>query len=87
MENETFVFYSDPGHGWLRVPRKYLSNLGIAGMISQYSYVKGDYAYLEEDCDMGRFFDAYENEVGKQPATDYVHCDFDSPIRDYPRYC
>jgi hypothetical protein len=27
---QTFYFYTDPGHGWLEVPRELLQDLGIA---------------------------------------------------------
>ena len=58
MENKTYVFHTDPGHGWLAVPLKDLYALGIEDKISGYSYVKGKTAYLEEDCDAAVFFDA-----------------------------
>lgn len=54
----TFTLHSDPGHGWLEVPRGLLDTLGIAGDISTYSYIRGDTAYLEEDCDASRFVEA-----------------------------
>jgi hypothetical protein len=56
-------FYSDPGHGWLKVPRKLLYQWGIAGSITLYSYQRGKYAYLEEDCDAGTFL-AKAKELG-----------------------
>jgi hypothetical protein len=46
-----YVKYDDPGHGWLRVKISELKNLGIAGKVSGYSYMRGNYASLEEDCD------------------------------------
>ena len=49
--SRTFHFYSDPGHGWLKVPLKLLKELGITNKISHYSYLRGDYGYLEEDRD------------------------------------
>lgn len=49
-----FTFHSDPGHGWLEVPRSLLDILGIAGDVSRYSYTDGPHAFLEEDCDMPR---------------------------------
>jgi len=48
-----FDIYSDPGHGWCKVSRKFLTKLGIAGKISSYSYQRNDMVYLEEDCDLG----------------------------------
>lgn len=52
------TFISDPGHGWLRVPLADIAALGIAGEISPYSFIDGRFAYLEEDCDYGRFIAA-----------------------------
>lgn len=46
-----FNFYSDPAHGWCQVPITLINELGIKDKISDYSYMRGDYAYLEEDCD------------------------------------
>lgn len=51
-------FYEDPGHGWLAVPLALLERLALLDSISSYSYMRGRYAYLEEDCDLGRFMDA-----------------------------
>ena len=47
-----FHFYSDPGHGWAKVKKSFLVKLGIADKITTYSYMRGEYAYLEEDCDV-----------------------------------
>ena len=49
------TFISDPGHGWLRVPLADIAALGIETDISEYSFIDGRFAYLEEDCDYGRF--------------------------------
>lgn len=56
-----YTFFSDPGHAWLRVPRKDIDALGIADKISSYSYQKKDYAYLEEDKDAGTFLKAVKS--------------------------
>lgn len=55
-----YTFYEDPGHGWLEVQTAELVELGIAGDITPYSYLKGDLAYLEEDCDLSTFIRAKE---------------------------
>lgn len=47
-----FDHYSDPGHGWAKVPRKLLVKLGIEDQITHFSYQRGDWCYLEEDCDL-----------------------------------
>lgn len=52
------VFFSDPSHGWGRVPRNLLTELGIADRISEFSYQDQDYVYLEEDCDLPRVISA-----------------------------
>lgn len=61
-----YMFYSDPGHGWLRVKMQEIIDLGIQHKITIYSYVSanGKYAYLEEDCDAGTFIEA---KYGKNP--------------------
>ena len=52
---KTYVFITDPGHGWLKVP---LAEVRASGAtISCYSYIRGNFAYLEEDCDAGAFTD------------------------------
>lgn len=53
-----FEAYSDPGHGWAKVPHKLLQKLGIANEISTCSFSRGDYAYLEEDGDLTKFHEA-----------------------------
>lgn len=55
MANKTvhLRWYTDPGHGWIRVSRKDCERLGILDQISSYSYQSkmGNTLYLEEDCD------------------------------------
>ena len=53
-----YDFYEDPGHGWLKVSKADLEHLGIAEKITPYSYMRGAYAYLEEDCDASTFVEA-----------------------------
>ena len=64
-----FVFHSDPGHGWLQVPKKLIRELGIGKEISSYSYQDEDFLYLEEDCDAVLFIEAY---VKKEEDCDAV---------------
>lgn len=54
------VMHSDPGHAWLAVKLSELDMLDIRSEISVYSYVKGKTAYLEEDCDAGKFVTAMQ---------------------------
>jgi len=65
MQDKTYIFHTDPGHGWVAVPFKDIVELGIQNDISGYSYVKGKTAYLEEDCDAAVFIKAYKAKFGK----------------------
>ena len=51
-------YITDPGHGWLEVPKSLLVELAIQDKITDYSYQKGTMAYLEEDCDAYEFVQA-----------------------------
>ena len=44
--------FNDASHSWGRVQFKKLVEFGIADKITQYSYMKGSYVYLEEDVDL-----------------------------------
>jgi hypothetical protein len=83
---KAFKFYSDPGHGWLAVKRKLIEELGIATLITSHSYARGATVYLEEDCDVGTFVEAYKAEYGERPATVTKWTNKTSPIRSYARY-
>lgn len=76
-----FNSYSDPGHGWAKVPRKLLHKLGIAEQITPYSYQRGEWVYLEEDCDLSLF-------MKHCPEATFRHytADKSSRIRNYERY-
>jgi hypothetical protein len=58
MTTRKLTYYTDPGHGWLKVNRSDLDTLDIAHQITPYSYERGDYVYLEEDIDAQRYIDA-----------------------------
>lgn len=64
---KTFDYIQDPGHGWVKVPVKLLVELGIYKEISSYSYYRAAFAYLEEDCDLSRFFNAFNARFGVDP--------------------
>lgn len=57
-EKNNYEFHEDAGHGWLRVPFVELIELGVQP--TEYSYTDGEYAYLEEDEDAGRFLRALD---------------------------
>ena len=86
MNERTYIFHSDPGHGWLQVPVKDIRDLGIMTDISRYSYQKGDVAYLEEDCDAPLFLEALRNRGITVKILERVCRDRSAPIRNYPRF-
>jgi hypothetical protein len=81
-----FYFYTDPGHGWLEVPRALLHELGIAEKISAYSYQRGETVFLEEDCDYFRFHQAMTNAGREYKTVDINQARGDSFVRSLARY-
>jgi len=79
------TFYTDPGHGWLRVRKEVLFELGIHKDISTFSYHNGRYAYLEEDCDAPRLINKLE-EVGIKVEIKGSNTNSDSHIRRFARF-
>ena len=86
MKKISIVVFADPGHAWARVPKKQLTKLGISDKISAYSYQRGNYAYLEEDCDLG----VYINVLKSKNYCDFnfkeFHTNRQSKIRGYATY-
>jgi len=62
-----FNHHSDPGHGWVAVKKDLVRELGIIEQITRCSYMQGQSAYLEEDCDAGTFIKAFEARFGVKP--------------------
>jgi hypothetical protein len=79
-------FIQDPGHGWLKVPRKLLQQLGIEHKITHYSYQRADFVYLEEDCDYSTFQAAMNNAGRPFTCRDRVACEKRSKIRSYESF-
>jgi len=86
MATMTKVFHSDPGHGWMAVKLSELKMLGIQHEISDYSYVKGKTAYLEEDCDAVRFINAAKDKGITVELRQGPQREGNSPIRYFKRY-
>lgn len=84
--NKTYNFFTDPGHGWLEAPLAEIVDLGIQKDISYYSFLNGETAYLEEDCDAGRFLEAYKAKYGEVPSISEIHTNYDSHVRRYRRF-
>ena len=82
----TFQFYSDPGHGWLRVDLASAKAVGLEpSSFSTYSYQQGHWLYLEEDCDASVFVKAYMDKHNRPPVIHEHVSERDSVIRNYPR--
>ena len=82
-----YDFYEDPAHGWLKVSIAELQSLGIANKISGYSYINGNNAFLEEDCDAQVFVDA-KRKLDPDfflEANEHI-CDNPSRIRSFQPY-
>ena len=80
------TYYTDPSHGWLKVPKHVLRKLGIEDKITSYSYMKGEYAYLEEDQDLGTFSKAVPNWEEWRQKAKHSYSDKRSRIRNYSNY-
>ena len=78
------TFYTDPGHGWLEVPRADLAELGIAASVTPYSYAKHSRVYLEEDLDASLYLEAAKA-AGWRVTMREQYAD-PCPIRDFPQY-
>lgn len=85
MRKSTFNVYADQGHAWVKVRKVLLLKMGIADKISSYSYMRGDDAYLEEDCDLTLFANTYR-EMGGEIKYKFHHTDKQSKIRSYQHY-
>jgi hypothetical protein len=83
---KAFKFYSDPGHGWLKVTVADCLDLQLMPSdFTRYSYRRNDELYLEEDCDASKFIAAYRAKHGATPTVTESHCNSDSLIRRLPR--
>ena len=86
MRSLTLNFYQDPGHGWAKIEKSKLAALGIAGQISRYSYMRGQYAYLEEDCDLGLLFKTCDAAGITLKLRSFISRERSSKIRSYDNY-
>ena len=84
MKQKTFNYYQDAGHGWVKVSIADLKELGIDKNITSYSFMKKDYAYLEEDCDLTTLINALE--ANGLEFKYKAHISNWSSIRRYSRY-
>jgi hypothetical protein len=82
---KTIQVFGDGGHAWAKVKRSELIDLNIAQYISVYSYERGEYVYLEEDCDLNSYVDALKNK-GIAFKFKEKYSNKSSKIRNYNRY-
>jgi len=85
MPRKNYIFYTDPGHGWLAVERAELQRLGIEDQISEFSYEQGETVYLEEDCDASAFIQA-KKDNGEEFLHEEQNTNEESPIRSYSSF-
>ena len=85
MKTHTFTIFADPSHAWCKVHFKKLFDLGIAHKVSPYSYMRGVYAYLEEDCDLSLLIEAIKAR-GDNIGFIEKHTNKRSKIRSYLSY-
>lgn len=82
----TFKFFSDPGHGWLRVDVASAQAVGLEpSSFSRFSYQLGHWLYLEEDMDASAFVKAYMAKNNRPPVIKEHSTEGRSVIRNYPR--
>ena len=77
------TFHTDLGHGWLEVDRSLIELFNLD--ISDYSYIKGTKAYLEEDRDAGKLIDVLRAKHIEYKTTN-KHFEGNHPIRNYRRF-
>jgi len=78
-------YFTDPGHGWLKVKKADLIDFDIANKVSAFSYMRTDFAYLEEDCDMSLFIDALKQR-GIEYQLIHLPSSGNSRVRSYQRF-
>jgi len=77
----TFKHHTDPGHGWIEVPKDLALALGFTKEISSYSFHDQDNYYLEEDCDVELLIAALKN-LGHEEFQFDEHHDCRNPNSD-----
>jgi hypothetical protein len=85
MKNITLNYFTDPGHGWVKIKVDVLKQLGISDKISTFSYRNGDDAFLEEDCDCAVLIKELKDQ-GIEFKFVEKHTNKSSKIRNYYSY-
>ena len=89
INRKALKWFLDSNHAWLRVDLKDLIKLKIVHEVSNYSYINGKYAYLEEDCDALYFAGAANLSLQDYngETIPMVNCKNQSTIRKYRSFC
>lgn len=67
-DQKKYILFESPRHSWMRVAISELKELNILEDISPFSFTDEEFAYLEEDMDMGTFIMSLWN-VRRQQAS------------------
>lgn len=87
MKTKKITVYGDSGHSWAKVKKSEIKALGLETVISLYSYVRGEYLYLEEDGDLSAYIDKLKELNPKIIIKfDHFHTNQRSQIRNYCHY-
>lgn len=86
IAHKNYKFYSDPGHGWLCVSQKKIVKLGIADKISEFSHIRKDNVFLEEDVDAPLFLGELKKRGFKYDIECLQPSNKLSKIRNYQSY-
>ena len=86
--NRRYVFFTDPGHGWLAVPIEHLAELDIRDQVSACSYYDAStgMAMLEEDADATLFVKAAKAKGWEFTAVEECEPVNYSWVRSLPAY-
>jgi len=80
------TIYSDNSNAWGKVKKALLDRLGIAKSISNHSFMRDDYAYLEEDSDLPKLCSALREQGKAVSFNERVAKYNQSKIRQYEEY-
>ena len=83
-----YNFYSDPAHGWLKVPLSKIFELNILDQITGFSYLSPnhDHVFLEEDLDVSIFLNSLSKKEREKFKVRQFYTNRESKIRSYVGY-
>lgn len=84
MNTLQIIQFTDSGHGWYKIARNLLVEVGAQALVSKYSYQHENFIYLEGDYDAPKIFKMLQT-AGYYLQFTAQHAD-NSPIRGYARY-